>query len=83
MEFALTRRQVARGTRPDVEINNKLYLIKNVSELRATYQIRLLLYRAMQERTKLVLDIPKSCKFSKPLMALVKEHRRHLEVTRS
>jgi len=83
VEFAMTKRHVARGSRPDAEVNNKMYLIKKVSELRITYQIRLLLYRAIQEGTKLVLDVPKSCELSAPLKALVKEHRRNLEVTRS
>ena len=79
----MTKRHVARGARPDAEVNNRIYLIKNVSELRATYQIRLLLYRAVQENTKLVLDVPKSCVLSSPLKALAKEHRRNLEITRN
>lgn len=83
MEFEMTKRHVARGARPDAEANNRMYLIKNVSELRATYQIRLLLYRAVQEGTKLVLDVPKACKLSENLKALGKEYRRNLEVTRS
>jgi hypothetical protein len=79
----MTKRHVARGARPDAEVNNKMYLIKNVSELRATYQIRLLLYRAVQEGMKLVVDVPKSCELSDPLKGLVKEYRRNLEVTRN
>lgn len=83
MEFEMTTRQVARGARPDAEVDNRMYLIKNVSELRATYQIRLLLYRAVQTGSKLVLDVPKACKFSESLKSLIKEHRRNLEVIRS
>lgn len=83
MKFEMTKRQVARGALPDAEVNNRMYLIKNASELRATYQIRLLLYRAVQEGSKLVLDVPKACKFSESLKALAKECRRNLEVTRS
>lgn len=79
----MTKRHVARGARPDAEMNNSMYLIKNVSELRATYQIRLLLYRAVQEGTKLVVDVPAACALSRPLKALIKENRRHIEVTRS
>lgn len=79
----MTRRHVARGARPDAEKNNKMYLIKNVSQLRATYQIRLLLYRAIQEGTKLVLDVPESCELSIPLKILLKEHRQNLEITRN
>lgn len=79
----MTKRHVARGARPDAEANNRMYLIKNVSELRPTYQIRLLLYRAVQEGTKLVLDVPKACQLSDGLKALVRENRRNLEVTRN
>jgi len=83
VEFALTKRHVARGARPDAEVNNRMYLIKNVSSLRATYQVRLLLYRATQEGAKLVLDVPEACVLSSPLKALIKENRRHIEVVRS
>lgn len=82
MEFKQTSRQVARGARADAEMNNRIFLIKNVSEMRATYQVRLLLYRATQEGAKLVLDLPKECKLSGNLKALAKEHRRHFEITR-
>ena len=83
MEFALTKRYVARGARPDAEMNNRMYLIKNVSLTRATYQVRLLLYRATQEGTKLSLDVPKACILSSPLKALIKENRRYIEVVKS
>jgi hypothetical protein len=83
MRFELTKRQVARGARPDAEQNGKIYLIKNTAELRATYQIRLLLYRAVSEGKKLVLDIPKECKLHVGLRELVREHRRHIEIART
>lgn len=83
MEFMMTKRHVARGARPDAEMNNKMYLIKNVSSLRDTYQIRLLLYRAIQEGATLVVDVPKSCELSASLKMLIKEHRRNIEVTRN
>ncbi|ESW89752.1 hypothetical protein X753_16725 [Mesorhizobium sp. LNJC399B00] len=79
----MTKWHVARGARADAEINNKIFLIKNVSEMRATYQVRLLLYRAVQEGTRLVLDLPKECKLSANLKALAKEHRRNFEITRT
>lgn len=79
----MTKRHVARGARADAEVNNRMYLIKNVSEMRATYQVRILLYRAMQEGMKLVLDLPKDCRLSDNLKALAKEHRRHFEITRN
>ncbi len=83
MEFVLTRRQVARGARPDAEVANKLYLIKNVSTLHATYQVRLLLYRAISEDKKLIVDVPKHCQLSGPLASLVKENRHHLQIVKS
>lgn len=79
----MTKRHVARGARADAEVNNRIYLIKNASEMRATYQVRLLLYRATQEGTKLVLDLPKDCKLSNGLKSLAKEYRRHFEITRN
>lgn len=80
MEFIMTKRHVARGARPDIEANNNLYLIKNVSSLRPTYQIRLLLYRATQEGVKLVIEVPKSCKISTSLKALIKSNLRNISI---
>lgn len=72
MDFKYTRHQVPRGTRPDAETSDKLYLIKNASVLRATYQIRLLALRAVELRKKLVLRVPKSCKFHPSLKTLIR-----------
>jgi len=57
----------------DAEKFNRLYLIKNVSKLRATYQIRMLTYRAVNEGLKLVLKVPFSCEFHPSLLDLVKK----------
>jgi len=57
----------------DGEKFNKLYLIKNVRSLRATYQVRLLAYRAVTEGLKLVLLVPASCAFQPSLLALIKK----------
>ena len=73
MDYRYTRHQVARGTRPDAEDRETLYLIKNVSTLRATYQVRLLTYRALHEGRKLVLRVPKHFKTSRSLRMLMKE----------
>ncbi len=82
MEFELTKRQVARGAKPDAETHDKIHILKSSAELKATYQIRLLLYRAVQEGKKLVLNVKKECEFSGDLKALLKEHRRNIEVVR-
>lgn len=83
MEFRQTRRQVARGARPDAESYDKLFLFKNVSELRATYQIRLLLYRAIQEGKRLVIDVPKASKIHPSLKSLVRDNRKNISVERA
>ena len=67
-----TRHQVPRGSLPDAETNDKIYLIKKVSTLRATYQVRLLAFKATQTRKKLILAVPRSCQFHQSLKALIK-----------
>ena len=83
METRQTRHQVARGTRPDAETFDKLLLIKRASELRATYQIRLLTFRAMQESKKLVIEIPKHCKVHGSLRTLTKQYPRNIRIART
>jgi hypothetical protein len=55
MEFKYSRHQVARSARPDADVSGKLYLIKNVQFLRATYQIRLLAFAAVERREKVTV----------------------------
>ena len=84
MEFKQTKRQIVRGTRPDAEpLDNKLYLIKRTSELHATYQIRLLTYRAIQEGKKLIIEIPRGCKIHDDLQALTKQYPRIVKIVRT
>jgi len=64
---------VPRGTRADAEKFNRLYLVKNVSTLHATYQIRLLAFRAVSEGLKLVIKVPKACKYHSSLLDLIKK----------
>jgi hypothetical protein len=72
MQLKYTRHQVPRGTRPDAETLDKIYLIKNVSTLRATYQIKLLTFKAVEDRKKLVLKVPEVCRFHASLKDLIK-----------
>jgi hypothetical protein len=67
-----TRHQVPRGTRPDAETFDQIYVIKNVSILRATYQIKLLAFKATTTKKKLVLKVPKACQFHTSLKELMK-----------
>jgi hypothetical protein len=48
-----------------------MYLVKIVSKLRATYQIRLLAFKTVDTKTKLVLKVPKSCEFEESLNELI------------
>jgi hypothetical protein len=82
MEYVYTKHQVTRGAMADAEDGNKMYLFKNVSFLRATYQIRLLAYRAITEGRKLIIRIPKHCKVDKVLRDLIKENKKHLKLER-
>jgi hypothetical protein len=80
--FRYTRHQVARGTRPDAEVGERLYVIKFSSSLRLTYQIRLLTFLAHERRRKLVLRIRRSCKVDAALRRFVKEHSRVVKIER-
>lgn len=62
-----TPHQVPRGARPDAETSDKIYLIKQVSQLHLTYQIRLLTFKAVETRKKLILKVPKTCVFHSSL----------------
>ena len=57
---------------PDAETIDKIYLIKRVSVLRATYQVRLLVLKAIQTHKKLVLKVPRTCQFHTSLKELIK-----------
>jgi hypothetical protein len=67
VEFRYTEHQVARGTRPDAVDGDVWYLLKFVSRLRLTYQIRLLTFGAEQSGVRLVIRVPKGCRLSAPL----------------
>jgi hypothetical protein len=56
---------------PDAEAFNRMYLVKNVSRLRATYQIRLLAFRAVNEGMQLILRVPETCVFDDSLTDLI------------
>lgn len=74
VDFRYTKHQVARGTRADSETNDAFYLFKNVSELRLTYQIRLLAFRAFSGHRKLVLRIPLHCSLQFNLKCFIKKY---------
>jgi hypothetical protein len=72
MDLKYTSHQVPRGSRPDAETFDRLYLIKKVSVLRATYQIRLLAFFAQEKNKNLVLKVPRECEFHSSLKGLIR-----------
>lgn len=80
--FRYTRHQIPRGARPDAVVNGKMYLIKNVSELRLTYQIRLLTYRAYRHGEKLILRLPQQSRIAESLKRFVTSNRKLISVER-
>jgi len=71
MESTPTLNRMLRGARPDAETFDKAYLIKKVSSLRATYQIRLLAIATAAQGKKLVLKVPRICRFDTSLQGLM------------
>lgn len=82
MDYRYTRHQVARGARPDATDGGTWVLLKLVSELHLTYQIRLLTFAAAQSRARLTIKVPKRCRLSPPLSEFVKQHKASLKIQR-
>ena len=82
IEFRYTSHQVARGARPDAVSGDKWYLIKNVPELRLTYQIRLLTFMAHERDVRLIVLLPASSRLSTDLRRFTKENAAVLKVER-
>jgi hypothetical protein len=59
-----------------------VYLFKRVSELRLTYQIRLLTFLAAERRARLIIRIPKSSRLSHDLRLFEREHSAVLKIER-
>lgn len=78
-----TRRQLPRGTRPDAEIGGDLYLLKKVSLLHATYQVRLLGFRAQREKKHLVIRVPVAFNPGPSLRDLMTELRGTIRIEKS
>jgi hypothetical protein len=71
LKVRYARHQVVRGTRPDAEVGNNLYLLKKVSILHATYQVRMLAFRAQRERKQLIIRVPPNFQPGASLAALL------------
>lgn len=80
VEWRQTRHQTARGARPDAQVGDRVYLLKNASFLRATYQIRLLTYLASTKGSRLIIRVPRSCKISSRLRQFLDEYHKYVRL---
>lgn len=83
MDFIYTRHQTPRGARADAEVGEKVYLIKSASQLRLTYQIRMLAYMAQTRGKKLVIQLPKHAKVHASLQDFVRDMAGLVKVERA
>jgi hypothetical protein len=83
MNYHQTKHQVARGAFPDAQNQDKIYLFKNVSTLRATYQVRLLTYLAAETGKKLIINVPSHCKLHPSLSQLTKEFPKAIRIEKA
>lgn len=82
MDFMYTKHQTARGARADAEVGGKIFLIKKVSMLRLTYQIKMLAYMASVRGKMLVIRLPKTAKVHADLNEYVKSNSGLVKVER-
>ncbi len=83
MNYRQTKHQVARGAFPDAQKGNEIYLFKHVSTLRATYQVRLLTYLALEAGRKLVINVPSHFKPHATLSQLLKEFPKTIRIEKT
>jgi hypothetical protein len=81
VELRYTKHQVPRGSRPDAVAGNDAYLVKAVSYLRLTYQIRLLTFLASESGARLTIRVPNGCSTS-PELASFLSNNRHVRLER-
>jgi len=82
IEPRYTKHQVQRGAHPDAVDRDKYILLKNVSTLHLTYQIRLMTYFALRDDKKLVIRVPRSCELAKSLNEFKERHKNTLRIER-
>jgi hypothetical protein len=82
MKLRYTKHQTARGARADAESREKLFLLKNVSHLRLTYQIRLLAFSVSESRKRLIIQVPKPCMIHTSLRDFVNQFSRSVSIER-
>ena len=67
-----TNPQRLRRAQADAATEDALYLIKRVSVMHATYQVRLLAYHAYEEGLKLIIEVPPYCQIAPSLETLMR-----------
>lgn len=72
MELAYTKHQTFRGAKADAEVGNKMYIIKSTSDLRLTYQIKMLSYMAQTQGKMLIIRLPKEANVHNSLKEFVR-----------
>jgi hypothetical protein len=80
MDYHRTQPQVPRGSLPDAGDDSTWLLLKNVSTLRLTYQIRLLTFGAGETRRRLVIKVPRPCELSPDLKTFVRANKRVVKI---
>lgn len=73
MHDCMTDDPVPRGALPDEVTEDSVYLFKQVSMLRATYQVRLLTYMAASRNKRLVIRVPRGFRPAPSLLALMQK----------
>lgn len=83
MDYRYTKHQVARGALPDGQDHKRILLVKNVSTLRATYQIRMLTFLASEAGKTLVIVVPSHFILHPSLRILIDEFPRAIQIQKS
>jgi hypothetical protein len=83
VNFEYTKHQTPRGAMPDAEVGTTLYLLKSVSTLRLTYQIRMLCFIATTQQKKVVIRLPASAIIHPRLKEFLRAHSKVVKVERT
>jgi hypothetical protein len=71
-----------RAARADACKDGLLYLLKRVSSLRLTYQIRLLAFQATETASTLIIEVPPDCTIAKSLTEFVDRFGAFVKIVR-
>jgi hypothetical protein len=82
MDYVYTRHQTARGALPDAEQFGTMYLLKSVSKLGLTYQIKVLTFKAISKGNKLVIRVPASALLTPSLQEFQNSFSKSLKIER-